>query len=104
MDEESDQFKSDLLDSYCKLSLRDPKKNEILKKWLNDKSCSWWASYAETTTVGTTWSHDTFKGYGTKWLSCICVVLLYFDFYWCMIACFLKVCGGRYFEDAINFE
>ena len=75
VDEESDQFKSDLLDSYCKLSLRDPKKNEILKKWLNDKSCSWWASYSETTTVGTTWSHDTFKGYGTKCLSCLCVVL-----------------------------
>lgn len=78
VDEEGDEAKSALLDEYCKLSLRDPKKNDILKKWLGDKSCQWWASYAESTTVGTTKSHDTFQGYGTKWLSCICFVFFYF--------------------------
>ena len=90
VDEEGDQAKADLLDEYCKLSLRDPKKNEILKKWLGDKSCQWWASYAESTNVGTTKSHDTFTGYGTKWLSCICFVFFYFfDFVKCIIACVL---------------
>ena len=69
--EEEDQAKSDLLDSYCKLSLRDPKKNDILKRWLGDKSCQWWANYAEETVVGVTTTSETFRGWGTKSLSSI---------------------------------
>lgn len=71
LNEADDQAKSDLLDSYCKLSLRDPKKNDILKKWLGDKSCSWWANYAEETNVGVTTTSETFRGWGTKSLSSI---------------------------------
>ena len=63
---EEDQAKSELLESYCKLSLRDPKKNEILKKWLGDKSCAWWATYSEQISAGRTTSSESFDGYGTK--------------------------------------
>lgn len=81
LNEQEDQDKSDLLDSYCKLSLRDPKKNEILKKWLGDKSCSWWASYAEETSTGITTTSETYNGWGTKCLDSIKSKYLSFSFF-----------------------
>jgi len=65
-DPEEDKNKVAVLAKYEKLSLRDPKKQEILAKWLGDKSSSWYGVWAQTEFTTTSSSSEQFDGFGTK--------------------------------------
>ena len=66
MKEDEDKNKVAVLAKYESLSLRDPRKKEILAKWINDKSCSWYGVWAQTEFTTTSSASEQYDGFGTK--------------------------------------
>jgi hypothetical protein len=57
-----------LLNEYRTLGHRDPKKQELLKKFLNDKKCQWWQEMSRASTDISEEQRVGLKGYGTRLL------------------------------------
>ena len=102
---EEDANKTALLVKYNSLSLRDPKKQELVAKWLKDKSCAWWGTYSNSEFKSSSSSHDAYQGHGTKFAPQLFISFICADFYFRTMVCFYPIVSSqvsmrRHLEDS----
>ena len=64
----ANQEQKALLTNYRALEHRDPKKQELLKRFLNDKKCQWWQEMSRVSVDTSKEQRVGLKGYGTRLL------------------------------------